>query len=78
MQTKTTHLSIDFIPINIALYQASDDGDFIFLDLNTMAQETEDISKEVLLGKKVTEVFPGIKEMGTIERDICNNGKSFI
>ena len=60
-------IPIDLIPINIALYRVNDDGDFIFIDLNTQAQETEKISKEEVQGRKVTEVFPGIKEMGLLD-----------
>ena len=70
-------LPIDLIPISIALYKV-DDGDFIFIDLNIMAQETEKISKEELLGRKVTEVFPGIIKMGLLDvfKRVYESGES--
>ncbi len=60
-------ITIDQLPVNIAQYRVSDDGDFIVLDLNAMALRTEKVSKEASLGHKVIEVFPGIKEMGLLD-----------
>lgn len=49
----------------VAVYKAVNKGkDFIFVDFNPAAERAENIKKEELLGKKVTEVFPGIKEFG--------------
>lgn len=67
MKTNLHNISIDLIPINIALYEVDADGDFIFIDLNTMAQETDKVSKEKVLGRKVIEVFPGIVKMGLLD-----------
>jgi len=60
-------LSIDSLLINIALYKMDEDGDFVFFDFNTKAEETDGISKEDLIGKKVVEVYPGIIEMGLLD-----------
>jgi len=60
-------LPIDSLPINIALYKKDEDGDFVFFDFNTKAEETEGISKEDLIGKKAAEVYPGIIEMGLLD-----------
>ena len=57
-------LSIDSIPMNIAIYKPTDDGDFIFVDFNKRAEITENISREALIGKKITDVFAIVKEMG--------------
>jgi len=52
----------------MAVYKATDDGkDFIFVDFNKKAEEIERISKNDVLGKKVTEVFTGIKEFGLLK-----------
>ncbi len=67
MSTEGYKLSIDALSINIALYKKDEDGDFIFLDLNKKAEETEGILKVDLYGKKVTEVYPGIVEMGLLD-----------
>ena len=53
---------------------------FAFAAFNSMAQETENISKEKVLNKKVTEVFPGIEEMGLLDifRQVHKSGNSEI
>lgn len=56
-------IPIDSIPLNIAVYQYCDD-DFIFVDFNTMAEQTEGLQKKDLLGKKLCDVFPGVKSFG--------------
>ncbi len=51
----------------IAVFDAVDDGrDFIFLDINNRGEAIENIGKESIVGRSVTEVFPGIKEMGLL------------
>ncbi len=62
----------------IAVYQAVNDGeDFVFVDFNPMAEKTEKISKKEVLGKRVTEVFPGVKDFGLFEvfQKVWKNGK---
>ena len=59
-------LPIDDIPINIAVYRYID-GDFIFIDFNNMAEKTENISKEEVIGKYLTRVFPGVKKLGLFD-----------
>lgn len=56
-------ISIDTIPINVAVYRY-EDGDFIFVDFNSMAEKTDNVSKDKLIGKHLTEVFPKAKEFG--------------
>ncbi|REE28868.1 PAS domain S-box-containing protein [Methanothermobacter defluvii] len=52
----------------VAVYEAVDDGeDFIFTDFNRAAEETEMIKREEVLGKRVTEVFPGVEEFGLLD-----------
>ncbi|NYB51279.1 MAG: PAS domain S-box protein [Methanobacteriaceae archaeon] len=52
----------------VAVYESVNNGsDFIFKDFNQAAEEIEQIKKESVLGKRVTEVFPGIKEYGLFE-----------
>ena len=59
-------IDIDTIPMNVAVYRYEED-DFIFVDFNSMAQKTEKITKDELIGKKVTEVFPGVREFGLFD-----------
>jgi PAS domain S-box-containing protein len=52
----------------VAVYQAVDDGrDFIFADFNQTAEQIDNVKKEDILGKSVTEVFPGVKEFGLFD-----------
>ena len=62
----------------IAIYKPVDDGqNFIFVDFNPMAEKAEKISKNKVIGKKVTDVFPGIIEYGLLDvfRNVWKTGK---
>ncbi len=59
-------LDIDLISTNIAIYKKVDD-DFIFVAFNKMAQKTENLDAKVIIGKKLTEIFPGVKEFGLFD-----------
>ncbi|MDY6912019.1 MAG: PAS domain S-box protein, partial [Chloroflexota bacterium] len=52
----------------VAVYEAIENGtDFVFRDFNQAGERMERVKKEDILGKKVTEAFPGIKEFGLFE-----------
>lgn len=52
----------------VAIFQVINDGkDFIFRDFNKAGEKTENIKREELIGKKVTEIFPAVKESGLFE-----------
>ena len=56
------------VSIGVAIYEAINDGeDFVFADFNPAAEEIDHIKKADILGKKVTEVFPGVKKLGLFE-----------
>jgi PAS domain S-box-containing protein len=49
----------------VAVYQAVDNGeDFVFTDFNPAAEHIDHLRKEDVIGKRVTEVFPGVKDFG--------------
>jgi PAS domain S-box-containing protein len=51
-----------------AIYEARNDGeDFVFVDFNPAAEQIEHIKKEELIGRSVTEVFPGVKQFGLFD-----------
>jgi len=53
------------MPSGVAIYEAVDNGeDFIFRDFNAEGEVIEHVRKEDVIGKRVTEVFPGVKEFG--------------
>lgn len=58
----------DNMSSGVAIYNAVDNGnDFIFKDFNKSGEKIENISKLDIIGKRVTEVFPGIKEFGLLD-----------
>jgi signal transduction histidine kinase len=66
------------MPSGVAIYEAVDDGeDFVFRDFNIAGEAIEHIKKEEVIGKRVTEVFPGVKEFGafSIFQRVWRTGK---
>ena len=56
------------ISSGVAVYEAIDNGkDFIFKNFNRSGEKIDNIKKEQLLGKRVTEIFPDIKRFGLFE-----------
>jgi PAS domain S-box-containing protein len=52
----------------VAIYEARNDGeDFVFVDFNPAAEQIEHIKREELIGKSVTEVFPGVRQFGLFD-----------
>ena len=63
----------------VAIYQAVDDGeDFVIKDFNPAAEKIERISREEVLGRRVSEVFPGVKAVGLFEllQRVWRSGKA--
>ncbi len=66
-------------PSAIAVYEAIDKGnDFIFTDYNLTAQKIDGLSREDVLSKRISEVFPTSKELGFIDvfRRVWETGKT--
>ena len=52
----------------VAVYKAVDNGEnFVFLDFNKAAEKIEQVKREDVIGKRITDVFPGIREFGILE-----------
>jgi len=52
----------------VAVYEARNDGeDFVFMDFNPAAEQIEHIKKEEIIGKSVTEIFPGVRQFGLFD-----------
>jgi two-component system, sensor histidine kinase and response regulator len=52
----------------VAVYEAVDDGeDFVLVDFNRAAEIIEGVDRKALLGRPVTEMFPGVTELGFLE-----------
>ncbi|MCK9491530.1 MAG: PAS domain-containing protein [Sulfurimonas sp.] len=58
----------DNMKSGVAIYEAYNDGeDFIFKDINKASLIMDNIKKEDVIGKRVTEVFPMVKQMGLFD-----------
>ena len=63
----------------VAVYEAVDNGeDFIFRDFNPSAERIECVRKEDIIGKRVTEVFSGVRDFGIFKafQRVWRTGKS--
>ncbi len=58
----------DHIATGIAVYEAVDEGaDFVFKNINAAAAAIGKTPREAHLGRRVTEVYPGVRAMGLLE-----------
>lgn len=61
-----------------AVYEAVDDGqNFVFKDFNQAGERQDGVKREHIIGKRVTEVFPGVKDFGLFEvfQRVWRNGE---
>ncbi len=61
----------------IVIYEAVDDGDdFVFKDFNQALEKIEKIRREDIIGKRVSDVFPGVKASGLFKvfQSVWNTG----
>ncbi len=58
----------DIISSGVAVFEVVGDAvDFVFKDFNTSGEKIDRIHKEDVIGRRVTEVFPGVKDIGLFE-----------
>jgi len=60
---KAYHLDIDAIPLNVAIYRFIDD-DFLFIDINSLAEKSEGMLRKKIIGESLLSLFPVAKECG--------------
>jgi len=59
---------VDNMSSGVAVYRAVDGAsDFVFVDFNKSGGQIDRVKSETLVGKRVTEVFPGVKEFGLLD-----------
>ena len=52
----------------VAIYEAVDNGDdFVIVDFNKAAEIVSELSRDQVIGKRISDVFPGAKELGLFE-----------
>ena len=62
------HELFDNMGTCVAIYSVTEDGkDFVFEDFNRAAEKAEHIHKDTLLGKRLTDIFPAVKDFGLLE-----------
>ncbi len=80
LQTELRFRSLfESVKSGVAVYEAVEDGeDFVFRDVNRAVERIERVSREDLLGRRVTEVFPAVSELGLLEvfRRVWKTGKA--
>jgi len=62
----------------VAVYEAIDNGgDFVFRDFNPAAETIERIGRKEVIGRRVSEAFPGVKALGAFDvfRRVWQTGK---
>ncbi len=63
----------------VGVYEAIDNGnDFVIRDFNRTGENIEHIDRKDIIGKQVTEVFPGINEFGLLDvfKQVWETGKT--
>ena len=54
----------DNIKSGVAVYELTDDGHFVFIDMNRAGERIGQVRKKDIIGKKVLDVFPGVASSG--------------
>ena len=68
----------DKVHVCAAVYEVVDNGDdFVFVDFNNAAERVDNIKKEDIVGRRLTECFPAAKEFGILEalKTVVNTGQ---
>ncbi len=59
---------VENINSGVAVYEPRDDGqEFVFKEFNDAAERIDGLGREEVIGKRVSEVFPGIRDFGLFE-----------
>ena len=52
----------------VAIYRSINDGDdFVFAEMNKSGQTLSEVEKSRIVGKRITEIFPGVTELGLFD-----------
>lgn len=56
---------LDNMSSGVAIYEAINGGeDFVFVDINRAGEKIDHVNRDELIGRRVTEAFPGVKSFG--------------
>lgn len=62
----------------VAIYEAVDEGrDFVFVDLNCAGERISNVSRDEIVGRRLSETFPGAASLGLVEllRQVWRTGE---
>ncbi|MEW6500281.1 MAG: diguanylate cyclase [Thermodesulfobacteriota bacterium] len=57
----------DHMLAGVAVYESSNGREFTIVDFNRAAERIEQISREEVIGRTITEVFPGVEKFGLLD-----------
>ncbi len=63
----------------VAIYEPTEDGrDFIFKDINRAVEKIEQVERRQIIGKSVSEIFPGVAAFGLLDvfQKVARTGQS--
>lgn len=69
----------NYMASGVAIYSPVDSGnDFVFKDLNQAAEHIDNVRKADLLGKRITNVFPSVRDFGLLKvlKRVYETGKA--
>lgn len=68
-QTETRYKALfEYMSNGVSVYRPVKDGtDFLLVDVNRAAERMERISRQEVVGKSITEIFPTIEEFGLVD-----------
>lgn len=69
---------VDNINEGVSIFEPVDDGlDFVFKDINQRVETIEDVARADVIGRRLTEVFPGAEAMGMLAclREVHRTGE---
>jgi len=68
----------DKLKSGVAIYEVIDGGNnFRFININNAAEKIDQIKKEEIIGRKITEIFPNVKKFGLLKvlRKVWKSGE---
>ncbi|HEC40943.1 MAG TPA: PAS domain S-box protein, partial [bacterium] len=71
----------DNMSSGVAIYEVLNNGeDFLFKDFNKAGEKINNLKRNDIIGKKLTEIFPGVKDLGLFEvlQRVWKTGKAEI
>lgn len=68
----------DHMLSGVAVYESMNGRDFTFVDFNRSAERIDRISRAAVIGKKLTDIFPGVEKFGLLEvmRRVWQTGRT--